>query len=198
LLDTRIRPLYVERMSILHRQKDSGSKFVALLQEQIRHEFNAHQQYVALAVWFDAQDLPRLAAHFYRQALEERNHAMMIVQYFLDQGVKVTIPGVDEVQNDFASARDLVALALAQERTVTDQIVALAKAARDEADYVGEQFMQWFLKEQVEEVSSMSTLLAVMDRAGDNLFHVEDFLAREAVGDNGADPNAPHAAGGAL
>ncbi|GAB3427059.1 ferritin [Flindersiella endophytica] len=198
MLDTRLRPLYVVRMSILHRQKDSGSKFVALLQEQIRHEFNAHQQYIALAVWFDAQDLPRLAAHFYRQALEERNHAMMIVQYFLDQSIKVAIPAVDEVRNDFTSARDLVALALAQERTVTDQIVALAKAARDEADYVGEQFMQWFLKEQVEEVSSMSTLLAVMDRAGDNLFHVEDFLAREAVGDNGSDQNSPHAAGGAL
>jgi bacterioferritin B len=186
-------------MSILHRQKESGgSKFVRLLHEQIRHEFEAHQQYVALAVWFDAQDFPRLAAHFYRQALEERNHAMMIVQYLLDQDIKVTIPGVGEVRNDFDNPRELVALALDQERAVTDQIIALAKAARDEGDYIGEQFTQWFLKEQVEEVSSMSTLLAVMDRAGDNLFPVEDFLARETVGDNGKDNGAPHAAGGAL
>lgn len=175
-----------------------GSKFTGLLQEQVRGEFGAHQQYVALAVWFDGQDLPRLAAHFYRQALEERNHAMMIVQYLLDKGIAARIPGVDEVRGDFAEPRELVALALEQERQVTEQIVKLARTARDEGDYVGEQFVQWFLKEQVEEVAQMDTLLHVMDRAGENLFHVEDFLARELVGDEGVDPNAPRAAGGAI
>jgi bacterioferritin B len=174
------------------------SSFLDLLQGQIRHEFNAHQQYIALAVWFDAEDFPRLAAYFYRQALEERNHAMMIVRYLLDQGIKVVIPDTDSVRNDFTRARDLVALALAQEKEVTEQFVALAKAARDEGDYIGEQFLQWFLHEQVEEVSSMSTLLTVMDRAGDTLFHVEEFLAREGVGDNGVSTGAPAAAGGAL
>ncbi len=185
-------------MSILHAKKKSGSKFLDLLQVQIRNEFNAHQQYVALATWFDGQDLPRLASHFYRQALEERNHAMMIVRYLLDQDIKVTIPGVDEVKNEFTNARELVALALEQERQVTEDIILLAKTARDEGDYVGEQFLQWFLKEQVEEVSSMTSLLAVVDRAGDNLFHVETFLARESVGDTGVDPLAPRAAGGTL
>lgn len=185
-------------MSVLHPKRESGSAFVELLQAQIRNEFNAHQQYVALAVWFDGQDLPRLAAHFYRQSLEERNHAMMIVQYLLDQGFKVDIPGCDDVRNDFKNARDPVALALAQEKEVTEQIVALAKLARSEGDYIGEQFLQWFLKEQVEEVSSMSTLLSVIDRAGDTLFHVEDFLARESVNEAGAVAGAPPAAGGSL
>lgn len=174
------------------------SKFNRLLQEQIQHEFHAHQQYVALAVWFDAQDLPRLAAHFYRQALEERNHAMMIVQYLLDQNIPVAIPGVDSVRNEFSEVRELIQLALDQEREVTRQFVNLAKVARDEGDYIGEQFLQWFLKEQVEEVSSMSTLLRVVERAGGNLFDVENFLAREQVGDQRTDPNAPPAAGGAV
>ncbi len=185
-------------MSVLHSKRESGSKFAELLHAQIRNEFNAHQQYIALAAWFDAQDLPRLAAHFYRQALEERNHAMMIVQYLLDRDVKVAIPGADDARNDFRSARDLVAFALQQEREVTEQIVTLAKVARDEGDYIGEQFMQWFLKEQLEEVSSMSTLLAVVDRAGDTLFYVEDYLARETVGDKGDTPGAPEAAGGRI
>ncbi|HEY8457501.1 MAG TPA: ferritin [Actinopolymorphaceae bacterium] len=185
-------------MALLQSKRGKDSKFLELLREQIRHEFTAHQQYVAIAVWFDAQDLPRLAAHFYRQALEERNHAMMIVQYLLDQGVKVTIPGVDEVRNDFASAREAVALALEQEQNVTEQFVTLAKTARDEGDYIGEQFLQWFLHEQVEEVSSMSTLLTVVERAGDTLFYVEDFLARETVGDAGKAAGAPAAAGGAV
>jgi ferritin len=174
------------------------TKFNSLLQEQVRHEFTASQQYIALAVWFDGHDLPQLAKHFYRQSLEERNHAMMIVQYLLDNDIRPTIPGVDEVRNDFSAAVDLVTLALKQEKEVTDEIIKLAKTARDEDDYKGEQFMQWFLKEQVEEVAQMTTLLNVMQRANGNLFDVENFLARESVGADGDDPLAPHAAGGSL
>jgi ferritin len=174
------------------------SKFHELLQQQIRNEFTASQQYIAVAVWFDDQDLPQLAKHFYHQALEERNHAMMIVQYLLDTDIKVTIPGVDEVRNDFSSAAELVELALSQERQVTDEIIRLAKTARDEDDYKGEQFMQWFLKEQVEEVAQMSTLLNVVKRANGNLFDVENYMARESVGNGGSDAGAPRAAGGTV
>jgi bacterioferritin B len=174
------------------------TKFNSMLAEQVRHEFTASQQYIALAVWFDGQDLPQLAKHFYRQSLEERNHAMMIVQYLLDNGIQPPIPGVDNVRNEFSAPVELVELALKQEKTVTDEIVKLAKVARDEDDYKGEQFMQWFLKEQVEEVAQMTTLLNVVNRANGNLFDVENFLARESVGADGDDPLAPHAAGGAL
>ncbi|ONI82061.1 bacterioferritin [Saccharothrix sp. ALI-22-I] len=174
------------------------SKFHGLLQQQVRNEFTASQQYVAIAVWYDANDLPRLASHFYKQALEERNHAMMIVRYLLDTGLPAAVPGVDDVRNEFAGPREPIALALEQENKVTEQIVALAKAARDEGDYLGEQFLQWFLKEQVEEVASMNTLLTVVDRADGNLFYVENFLVREHVGEEGADPTAPRAAGGTL
>ncbi|HEV2781477.1 MAG TPA: ferritin [Actinophytocola sp.] len=174
------------------------SKFHQALQEQVRNEFTASQQYLALAVWFDGEDLPQLAKHFYRQALEERNHAMMIVQYLLDNDIQPTIPGVGEVRNNFKDAAELVELALNQERAVTDEVIGLAKTARDEDDYKGEQFMQWFLKEQVEEVAQMTTLLNVVQRANGNLFDVENFLARESVGDGGSDSLAPRAAGGAL
>ena len=173
------------------------STYEKLLQEQIRNEFTASQQYVAVAVWYDDQDLPQLAAHFYKQALEERNHAMMMVQYLLDKDIRPHIPGVGEVASDFKTALEPLELALQQEITVTKQIETLARTARDESDYVGEQFMQWFLKEQVEEVSAMTTLVNVAKRAGDNLFHLEDYLARETVGDEGAaDPTAPAVAGG--
>jgi bacterioferritin B len=177
---------------------NTTTKFHELLRAQIRNEFTAAQQYLAIAVWFDGQDLPRLASHFYRQSLEERNHAMMIVQYLLDNDVTVEIPGIGEVRNEFGGVREPVALALQQEHGVTEEITMLARAARDEGDYLGEQFMQWFLKEQVEEVSSMSTLLHTVDRAGDNVFHIEDFLARESVGEVGSDPTAPKAAGGTI
>ena len=176
----------------------AAQRFVDLLNEQIGHEYAAHQQYVAIAVHYDAETLPRLAAFFYRQAVEERNHAMMITQYLLDADLEVKTPGVEAPEIGFA---DIVApgeLALAQEKRVTEQISALAAKARDEGDYQGEQFMQWFIKEQVEEVSTMSDLLKVVERARDNPLLAEEYLAREAVGDGGDDPTAPAAAGGAL
>ena len=174
------------------------TKFHQLLQEQIRSEFGASQQYIAVAVYFDGEDLPQLAKHFYAQAVEERNHAMMLVKYLLDRDIEVEIPGVDPVRNTFASTTEALKLALSQERVVTEQISRLASVAREEGDYLGEQFMQWFLKEQVEEVASMTTLLRTVDRAGSNLFHIEDFVAREMAPQGAADPGAPAAAGGAL
>lgn len=174
------------------------SSFQALMQEQVRNEFTASQQYIGIAVWFDGQDLPQLAAHFYRQSLEERNHAMMLVQYMLDREMQVTIPGVEVKPVNFQQVTDPIVAALEQEKEVTAQIEKLFRAAREEGDVIGEQFIQWFLKEQVEEVASMSTLLTVAERAGDNWFHLEDYLARETVGDEGADASAPAVAGGAL
>ena len=172
--------------------------FTELLGAQVRNEFAASQQYAAVAVWFESQDLPQLARYFYRQSLEERNHAMMLVQYMLDRSLPVTIPGIDPVRNEFAAPTDPIALALAQEEQVTRDIEALFAAARAEGDPLGEQFMLWFLKEQVEEVASMATLLNVARRAGDNWFDLENFVARESVGDGGHDSAAPPAAGGAL
>jgi ferritin len=174
-------------------------RFHDAVNEQIGLEFAASQQYIAIAAWFDAETLPNLAAHFYRQAVEERNHAMMLVQFLLDADVPVAIPGVSAPKNDFASAAEAVALALDQEKRVTEQIAALLKFARDEGDFVGEEAMHWFLKEQREEVSSMSDLLKLVERALEsNILLAEDALARTPVGDQGADASAPSAAGGAL
>jgi ferritin len=172
--------------------------FIDKLNEQIGYEFAASQQYVAIAVYYDAETLPRLAATFYQQAVEERNHAMMLVQYVLDVGDEVRIPGVAEPKTSFGDIAEPVALALDQEKRVSSQISALAGAAREEGDYMGEQFMQWFIKEQVEEVSSMSDLLAVVERSRENPMIVEEYIARERPSAAAEDPTAPAAAGGPL
>ncbi|MGH2996608.1 MAG: ferritin [Gaiellaceae bacterium] len=175
------------------------ARFPQALNEQVAYEFAASQQYVAIAVYYDGETLPGLATHFYRQAVEERNHAMIIVQYLLDSDHGVAIPGVAAPQTSFADAVVPVALALEQERRVTEQIVELAALAREEGDLVGEQFLGWFLQEQREEVASMSDLLRIVERAADsNLLLVEDYLARVGVGGDGPEATAPPAAGGVL
>jgi len=174
-------------------------RFAEALNEQIASEFAASQQYIAIAVAYDAQTLQQLAAHFYRQAVEERNHAMIMVQYLLDSDLDVTIPGVEAPQTSFDDERAPVELALAQEKKVTEQIARLVQIARDENEHVGEQFLGWFLAEQREEVASMGNLLAVIDRAGtENMLLVEDYLTRATV--SAAEPTgeAPPAAGGNL
>src|SRR4029079_9461260 len=165
---------------------------------QIAYGFGASQQYVAIAVHYDAQTLPQLAAHFYRQAVEERNHAMMMVQYLLDADQDVMTPGIDAPQTGFPDVVAPVALALAQEKRVTQQIIELVKLARDEGELVGEQFLHWFLQEQREEVASMTDLLAIVDRGKDNLLTVEEYLRRFSRGENHLEAGAPPAAGGAL
>jgi ferritin len=174
------------------------ARFPEALNEQIAYEFAASQQYVAIAAHYDAETLPQLAATFYRQAVEERNHAMMIVQFLLDADLPVKIPGVEEPRTDFGSAAEPVELALEQEKRVTDQITALVGLAREEGHLVGEQFLHWFLQEQREEVASMADLLRIVERAGDNLLLVEEYLARTSGEASALEAGAPPAAGGAL
>ncbi len=183
-----------------------ADRFVQQLNTQIGNEFAAHQQYVACAVYYDALTMPQMAGFFYAQAIEERNHAMMMVNYLVDQDAEVTIPGVAAPQTTFADIVAPVALALEQEKRVTDQINQLTRIAREEYDFASDQFMQWFIKEQVEEVATMSDLLTVVKRARNDVEAIEDYVQREtaneAVGPDGADrgrrltqPDRPASAG---
>jgi ferritin len=173
--------------------------FTDALNAHLVHEFSASHQYCAIAVWYDDQTLPLLAAHFYRQALEERNHAMIIVQYLLDAQVPVEIPGVPAPRMNFQDPIEPVRLASEQERDVTQKIEALAQLARGEGDLVGEQFLAWFLREQREEMASMADLLRTVERAAEtNILLAEDYLSRQQIGDAGKSGDAPPAAGGAL
>ena len=168
--------------------------FVEKLNEQLGYEFGAHQQYVAIATYYDALTMPQMAALFYQQALEERDHAMMMVQYLLDSDEVPQIPALDAPRSDFANVIEPVEAALAQEKRVTEQINELTRIARENHDYASDQFMQWFIKEQVEEVAKMSDLLAVVTRSKDDYERIEDWVAREDRGE-GSDPTAPPVAG---
>jgi len=168
--------------------------FPDALNEQVANEFGAAMQYIGMAVYYHAETLPRLASFFYRQAIEERTHAMMMIQYLLDVSEEIRIPDIESKQTRFGNGVEPVRMALEQERRVGEEIYALFKLARDTDDYRAEQFMQWFVKEQVEEVALMQDLLNVVERSRDNLLLVEDYIARERPGEE-EDPTAPPAAG---
>ncbi|HYE33714.1 MAG TPA: ferritin [Methylomirabilota bacterium] len=148
------------------------------INQQIGNEFAASLQYVEMASHFSADGLPVFAKHFFKQAEEERDHAMRFVKFILDAGGVVQIPTLPAPQHKFATAEEAVSLALEQEKSVTRQISALAELAIKESDHITKTFLDWFLKEQLEEVSSMDNLLRMVQRAGeDRLLYVESHLS---------------------
>jgi ferritin len=167
-----------------------NSEMNAALNEQIGNEFAASLQYVAVAAYFDHDNLPVLARHFYTQAAEERDHAMRFVKYVVDAGGRVEIPAIPAVQSDFPSAEAAVQLAVDGELRVTNQINALMNLAIKHNDHLTRNMLEWFVNEQLEEVSSMETLLGMIRRAGESgLLLVEHYLARGA-GDQKQEPGS--------
>ncbi len=164
---------------------------VDAINKQVIEEFTASLQYIALALHFDSETLPQLASFFHIQGLEEHGHAMKLLQYLNDAGGKPIVPPTKEVKNHFETVEEAVQLALNQELRVTEQINSLVDVAVKENDHLTRQFLQWFVTEQLEEVSSMTDLLNIVKRAGeDNLFRVEEFLARNPRPDAGGEAAA--------
>lgn len=157
----------------------ASEKLIAKMNEQIGNEMGASLQYISIASYFDAESLPELAGFFYRQADEERDHAMRFVHFILEVDGKVEIPDIPAPKNDFPSAEQAVKLSLEWEKEVTRQIYHLVEIAQEDSDYISIRFLDWFVNEQREEVSTMSSLLDVVRRAGeDGLLHVEDYVVR--------------------
>ena len=129
-------------------------KVIDAINEQIGYEFSASLQYYAIAAHFAAEALPQLSQHFFRQADEEKGHALRFIKYVVDAGGRVVIPAIDAPESKFKVPRDAVKLSLDQEIHVTNQINGLVELARKENDYITINFLQWFLTEQLEEVSS--------------------------------------------
>lgn len=158
----------------------ASDKLITAFNEQVGKELGASHQYVAIASYFDRENLPELARFFFRQAEEEREHAMKFVHFVNDVEGLVRIPAVEAPKGDFASAEEAVKLSLEWENEVTRQIYGLVDLARDDSNHIAMRFLDWFVTEQLEEVNTMSTLLGIVQRAGsDGLLHVEEYLARE-------------------
>lgn len=159
-----------------------SEKIVKAFNTQIGNELGASNQYIAIASYFDHEDLSELSAFFFKQAEEERDHAMKFVRFLLEADGQVRLPAIAAPKSDFASAEEAVALSLAWEQEVTEQIYGLVGLCQAENNFIAQRFLDWFVTEQLEEVSSMSTLLGIVKRAGEqNLLYVEDYLARHGL-----------------
>jgi len=152
------------------------------MNEQIGHEFGASLQYLSIAAYFHQQKLQLLAKLFMEQSDEERDHAVKLVKYVLDTQAPLEIPAVPAPKPTFGSAEEAVQAALNWEQEVTRQITRLMDLATSQNDYLAQGFLQWFVDEQLEEITKMDQLLSVIRRAGEkNLLMVEAYLVHLEV-----------------
>jgi bacterioferritin B len=160
------------------------------LNTHMGREFAAHLQYLSVAAYFESEGLPELARFFYAQASEEHEHGMKFLHFIVDYGGRASIPALEAPRSGFESAEEAVELALRSEEAVTGHINDLVQLSIERNDHATHAFLQWFVTEQVEEVSTMTELLQVVRRAGEpNLLLVEEYAARKlARGAHGLEP----------
>lgn len=157
---------------------------------QVGNEFGASLQYVQIAAYFDMENLPNLAAFFYRQADEERMHAMKFAHYVVEAMGHLRIPAIGQPKQDFASAEEAVQAALDWEMEVTRQINGLMDQAIKDNDHISQDFLRWFVTEQLEEISTMDKLLSIVRRSKDNLLFADDYLTRNPLVGAGGEAGA--------
>lgn len=157
-----------------------SKKLNAAFNDEIGLELFASNQYLNMAAYLEGIPLKKLAALFLKQSDEERGHGLKFVKYLTDVGATVKVPAIDAPKQTFKSVEEVIAKSLEWEIAVTDRINAMMTMAVAEKDYAAQDFLRWFVTEQVEEVSSMDNLLKVVKLSGERaLIMVEAYLAHK-------------------
>ncbi len=126
------------------------------MNNQIKYEFQAAFLYLSIAAYLESLDLPGAAAAMRQQSDEEMEHAMKFFNYITDRNSRVTLQALEQPQTDFASPLAAFEGALAHEQKVTGLINNIYAAAVQEKDFASQQFLDWFVSEQVEEEKTAS------------------------------------------
>lgn len=145
-----------------------SEKLLKGFNDQLKHEFDAANIYLAMAAYCKSEDLDGFANFFMVQAEEERFHAMKFFNFIDEIGERVVVSGLEDPNNSYDSVLDAFKSALEHEKKVTGQINNLMSIAMEDKNYAAVSFLNWFIDEQVEEEASFSGLIAKIERVKDN------------------------------
>jgi ferritin len=157
-----------------------NKKIEKALNEQVAREMQSSHNYLAMAVWCEAEGFAGAAEFLYRHSDEERTHMLKIVRYITEKNGVAIIPSVELPNTKFDSIQQLFESGFEGEKKVTQAISKIVKFALDEDDYTTHNFMQWFVKEQLEEETTYRTILDKMKLIGksDNSnYHIDNEIA---------------------
>ncbi|MCL5270344.1 MAG: ferritin [bacterium] len=157
-----------------------SKKMEERLNEQVRNEWISEYYYLAMMAWCFNNDYDGFGMWFLKQADEERAHGMKLLRYLNEAGGSIRIPAVAPPGTELQGVDHMFELTWEHERKVTAMIHEIADLARQEKDYATDNFLQWFIKEQVEEENTVRNIVAQLRRiqgAPAGLFMLESKLA---------------------
>jgi len=143
-------------------------KMLKALNEQFTAEYYSSYYYLSMTAWFEDNNLPGMARWMRAQVDEEMMHAMKFFDYIIERGETVKLAKIDAPSAKFKSAHDLFSQALEHEYHVSALINDLMKLAIEVNDHATQNFLQWFVAEQVEEESTFEDVVAKAKMAGTN------------------------------
>ena len=156
-------------MKDLLKQRVAFNEDMTLLfNSQIQKEAQSSAIYLAMAAWCDAQGFENCASFFYKQSEEERGHMLRFFKHLAVMGAQPISPIVNSVIHDFSSLRDVFETFLDIEITVTESIHNIVAECRKNNDFATEEFMRWFVTEQVEEEFIARKSLELLDMLSDD------------------------------
>ncbi len=142
-------------------------KMLEALNDQMTFELHSAYEYFAISAWYKAENLDGLAGFMQTHGTEEMTHAQKIYDYIIGRRAKVDFGAIDKPKGEYDSALDGMETAFGHELEVTRRIHALVDLAREENDKATENFLQWFVTEQVEEEALIDDLVQRLKQVGD-------------------------------
>ena len=136
-----------------------SKKVEKALNDQLNMEYSSAYVYQAMAAYFSDINFSGFAAWMDNQAEEERTHARKIYDYILERGGKVALSEIRAPKSQYKSALEAFEDSLKHEKAVTKSIEKLYVLAKDEKDFGTEVFLQWFITEQIEEESTVESIV---------------------------------------
>lgn len=151
----------------VRKQMSINVDVMDLLNEQVKVEQHSSSVYLAMASWCDQNGFVRGAAFFHARSTEERDHMLKIFKFINDNGGSAYSPEVSNINHEYSSLKELFELSLEQEINVSKKIGNIVKVCREVNDFGTENFLQWFVTEQLEEEQMMRDILDMIDLMGD-------------------------------
>lgn len=169
-------------MKDLLRQRTSLKEEIEiLLNNQVKMEAEASAKYLAMASWCDQNGYKNSSDYFLRQSNEERDHMLKIFNFILTVGGAAVSPEIGVVEHEYSSFRSVFEAALNSEINVTKSINRIVTASRNVEDYATENFLQWFVNEQIEEEDNARRALELFDVIGEEgtgRYHIDKAVAK--------------------
>ncbi|MDK2978214.1 MAG: ferritin [Bacteroidales bacterium] len=149
-------------------------KIEKILNEQIEKEGYSSNLYLAMATWTDKEGYSGIAKWLFAHAEEERMHMMKFVNFITERGGHAIIPAFEKPPIEFESINKMFQQVLEHEKYITGTINDIVALAIQENDFATHNWIQWFVTEQIEEESSVQTIIDKLTMLGEKNMYIFD------------------------